>query len=119
MRAEKSTCPQARTGDTSATNSASHPPAKQTASQVRIDRRLGASRQRRRNPVINKSAERTSETVTSGSKLQARTRSCQLCGLPSWNKRIGLAQRRKGAKKDAKENLHSSLRPPLRLCAFA
>src|SRR5215213_632211 len=75
MCAENRTRPHACTGETSATKRASQPPAKQSASHVRIERRL-----RRYKPIANKSAVKTSEITTKGSKLQARTRSCQLCG---------------------------------------
>src|SRR5207237_8999352 len=81
--AEKSTPPHACSGEISVMNSANQPPAKQSPSQVRIDLRLNDSRQRRRSPPPNKIAESASEITTSGSKLHARARSCQLCGLPS------------------------------------
>src|ERR1041385_4066244 len=84
MWAEKSTLPHACSGETSAINNADQPPAKQSASQLRIVLRLNDSRQRRRSPITNKIAESVSEITTSGSKLHARARSCQLCGLPSW-----------------------------------
>src|SRR5215207_8485097 len=75
MWAEDRTRPHACTGETRATKSASHPPAKQSASHVRIDLRLGDSRHSRRKPTANKTAETVSETVIKGSKLHARARS--------------------------------------------
>ncbi len=82
MCAENSTRPHACTGETRATKSANHPPAKQSASHVLIDLRFGASRHNRRNPTTNRTPEINSDVVTSGSKLHARIRSCQSCGLP-------------------------------------
>src|SRR5213075_1805382 len=70
MCAEKSTLPHACSGETSAMTSASQPPAKLSASHVRIALRFGASRQSRTNPVTNNNAQSVNEKTTNGSKLQ-------------------------------------------------
>jgi len=108
MCAEKRTRPHACTGETSATKSASQPPAKHSASHVRIERRL-----RRYRPIANSTPVTTREMMTSGSKLHARARSCQLCGWPPWKATIGVTQRRKGRRKDVLCDLCVCL------CAFA
>src|SRR5689334_20654957 len=89
MCAEKSTLPHACSGDTSATNRASHPPAKHIGSQI-PENLLGSeirenplpafARLRRHNPIAKSPAVSTSDITTTGSKLHACASSCQLCG---------------------------------------
>src|ERR1043165_8446332 len=106
MCAENSTCPQACKGETRATNSASQPSAKQSASHVRI-----AWPFRRCRPMMKSNAVITSEMTTSGSKLQARSSSCQLCGWPSGKSKAGSTQRRKEKTKAQRRVIESSFVP--------
>src|ERR1051325_4845116 len=83
MWAENNTLPQACTGDTRAMNKANQPAAKAIASQRRIPLPVPDCRQSLLSPQMKSPAVATSEMTTTGSKLHARARSCQVCGLPS------------------------------------